>query len=424
MSSPKKPMRLALLIPLDILLIASCSLTFSYFHHVRPKSLENDPAKLQQAYIPEGNQYGNVTTAASSDMGTDITTLLSGMTAKTSAVSGETTTGKATDKTDATGGETTDTKDARGTDASSESGEAQQQHGGSTAHTTATKSNGSTRASQSAGTSKASQSTTTTTTTTQLQPDLSGWGYKWPDVFSLGNEVEITENSYRSHDICINIETRNVGESVAYIADIYIRYIENFKSAFAQDQYGKNIVENQAAMAQRNGAVLAVNGDYYGIRDTGIIVRNYNLYRDTIKGELCGIYYDGTVVNYFKDGLDLNAAMQSGLYQTMTFGPYLIMDGVARTNIISAVTEINPRTGFGYYEPGHYCFIVVDGRQDGYSIGMTLDDYTQLFAELGCVNAYNLDGGQSSEMIFNGNVYNRPYNGGRPTSDIFFIGER
>lgn len=423
MSSPKKPMRLALLIPLDILLIASCSLSFSYFHHVRPQSLENDPAKLQQAFIPDGNQYGNVTTAPLSADGTDITTLISGMTSKTTAANGETTTGGTTDSEDVTGEETTGDSKSKGTDTSAAGGDSHTQQGGTDAHTTASKVNGTT---QSAGTSKTTRTstTTTTTTTTQLQPDLNGWGYKWPDVFRLDNEVEITENSYRSHDVCVNIETRNVGASVAYIADIYIRYIENFKSAFAQDTFGKNIVENQVAMAQRNNAILAVNGDYYGIRDTGVIVRNYTLFRNETKGELCGIYYDGTVTNYFKDGMDVETALQSGLYQTMTFGPYLIMDGVARTNIVSAVTEINPRTGFGYYEPGHYCFIVVDGRQDGYSVGMTLDEYTQLFAELGCVNAYNLDGGQSSEMIFNGNVYNRPYNGGRSTSDIFFIGER
>lgn len=409
MSKPKKPMHLALMIPLDIALLAVCILSFAYFHHVKPQSLESDPSKLPQANIPTGNQYGSQTTAPLTSDSTDLTTLLSELTAKTEAT-GTDLTAVGSDTDTQTGSETTgvSTDGSAGSDTTGSSDASASAESQSSLTTTST----------------TSATTTTTTTTTALEYDLSGWGYKWPDRFRADYEVEITENSYRSHDISINVETRNVGSSVAYIADIYIRYIENFKSAFANDQYGKNIVENTQSMAQRHNAVLAVNGDYYGIRDTGVIVRNYTLYRDTPKGELCGIYYDGTVVNYFKDALDVHYALDCGLYQTMTFGPYLIMDGNVRTNIVSAVTETNPRTGFGYYEPGHYCFIVVDGRQSGYSDGLTLDEYAQLFASLGCTNAYNLDGGQSSMMIFHNNVYNRPYNGGRSTSDIFFIAER
>lgn len=401
MASPKKPMHLAALIPLDIALIASCSLTFSYFHHVRPRTLENDPSKLQQAYIPE-NQYG---TSQASSVQT-ITTLTSSLTELLSTTGTDytiaaTETGDIT-MSDGTAAETTAVTDE--TTPNDSNAESSVQSQSATVKTTAS-------------------STTTTTTTTAPQPDLSGWGYKWPDVFSLGNEVEITDMSYKSHNMSINIESRQVGDSVAYIADVYIRYIDNFQSAFANEEYGKNLIEWPRDIAERHNAVFAVNGDYYGIRDNGVIVRNYTLYRDTPRGELCGIFYDGTVRNYLKNDFDVADAMQNGLYQTMTFGPYLIMDDYVRTNIVSAVTETNPRTGFGYYEPGHYCFVVVDGRQEGYSMGLTLDEYAALFADLGCHSAYNLDGGQSSVMLLNGREINHPYNGGRATSDIFYLAE-
>lgn len=405
MASPKKPMRLALMIPLDIALFAVCILSFSYFHHVRPQTLENDPNKLLQASIPTTNPYGTQTTPISGTTATRLTP--PEITTLPTTSDAEVTTSNTMDGTTASTDQTGITVDTSvSTPQQSESTPQTPQSNGSGSPPTTP------------------PITSTTTTTTVLEYDLSGWGYKFYDRFSLGNDIEITENSYRSHDIAFTIETRNVGNSVAYIADIYIRYIDNFQSAFAKDEYGKNIVERPESIAARHNAVLAVNGDYYGIRDTGVIVRNYTLYRDTPKGELCGIYYDGTVVNYFKDSFDLNAAMANGLYQTMTFGPYLIMDGNVRTNIVSAVTETNPRTGFGYYEPGHYCFVVVDGRQSGYSEGMTLDEYAQLFADLGCPNAYNLDGGQSSMMLFDDRVYNQPYKGGRSTSDIFFLAER
>ena len=84
---------------------------------------------------------------------------------------------------------------------------------------------------------------------------------------------------------------------------------------------------------------------------------------------------------------------------------------------------MNPRTAIGYYEPGHYCFVVVDGRQSGYSAGMRIERFARLFADLGCTAAYNLDGGRSSVMSFNGSFINHPYLNGRNAGDILLIRE-
>ena len=55
---------------------------------------------------------------------------------------------------------------------------------------------------------------------------------------------------------------------------------------------------------------------------------------------------------------------------------------------------------------------------------MTLQQLSQLFYRLGCAAAYNLDGGQSSEMVFLDGFVNQPYKGGRSVSDIVFIADR
>ena len=89
----------------------------------------------------------------------------------------------------------------------------------------------------------------------------------------------------------------------------------------------------------------------------------------------------------------------------------------------SSVTSVNPRSAVGYYEPGHYCFVVVDGRQKGYSKGMTMSELSQLFFDLGCTVAYNLDGGKSAEMVFMGETVSQPFEGGRSTSDILYIAD-
>ena len=78
----------------------------------------------------------------------------------------------------------------------------------------------------------------------------------------------------------------------------------------------------------------------------------------------------------------------------------------------------NPRSAIGYFAPGHYCFVVVDGRQKGYSEGMSLDELASTLASLGCQTAYNLDGGATAMMVFQGKLVNQPTNGGRTSSDI------
>ena len=72
----------------------------------------------------------------------------------------------------------------------------------------------------------------------------------------------------------------------------------------------------------------------------------------------------------------------------------------------------------------HFVFVVVDGRSAGYSNGITMTDFAQLFVDLGAQVAYNLDGGGSSQMVFNGSLVNNPLGKTkeRGTSDILWIG--
>ena len=90
----------------------------------------------------------------------------------------------------------------------------------------------------------------------------------------------------------------------------------------------------------------------------------------------------------------------------------------------SRIISANPRTAIGYYEPGHYCFVLVDGRQEGYSRGMLLPELAKVFEELGCQRAYNLDGGGSAVMTFLHERYSRQSNGAdRPLGDLLLITE-
>ena len=85
------------------------------------------------------------------------------------------------------------------------------------------------------------------------------------------------------------------------------------------------------------------------------------------------------------------------------------------------VAARNPRSAIGYYEPGHYCFLVVDGRQKGYSYGINMENLSRLFYELGCSVAYNLDGGATAVMANESGMLNRQTDTDRLCSDILYI---
>jgi len=237
--------------------------------------------------------------------------------------------------------------------------------------------------------------------------------------------VVVTENSYSSPDISITVTENSLGRTTYYLADIYVRDITCFQSALARDTYGSGFRDSIEDMALLNNALLAVNGDYYGNTNEGVVIRNGVIYRaNRTDCDVCVLYYDGTMRVMPGSSFSVEDAIAQGAWQAWTFGPALLdLDGSVLTSFSSTgrIISANPRTAIGYYEPGHYCMIVVDGR--GESAGISLPDLSQLFYDLGCQAAYNLDGGNSSIMVWNNQVINEPSGGGRESSDALLIAE-
>ena len=237
--------------------------------------------------------------------------------------------------------------------------------------------------------------------------------------------VVVTENSYSSPDISITVTEETVGRATYYLADIYVRDITCFRSALADDTYGSGFRDSIPDMALLNRALLAVNGDYYGNTNEGVVIRNGVIYRaNPTDCDVCVLYYDGTMRVMPGSSFSVEEAVQDGAWQAWTFGPALLdTDGSVLTSFSSTgrIISANPRTAIGYYEPGHYCLVVVDGR--GESAGITLPDLSELFHSLGCTAAYNLDGGNSSVMVWQNAVVNNPSGGGRESSDALLIAE-
>lgn len=218
-----------------------------------------------------------------------------------------------------------------------------------------------------------------------------------------------------------------------YVADVKLSNASNLLSAFAKDKFGQNIIEYTSTIATNNNAIFAINGDYYGFRDDGIVIRNGVIYRDEPARIGLAFYKDGSMKVYDETQTSAKELLAAGVLNTLSFGPALIENSVIPTGLSSVEIDTNignhsiqgsqPRTGVGIIDENHFVFIIVDGRSAGYSKGVTLTEFAQIFKDLGCTNAYNIDGGGSSTMYFRGRVVNNPLgkNQERGVSDILFI---
>ncbi|MBE5858691.1 MAG: glycosyltransferase [Butyrivibrio sp.] len=213
-----------------------------------------------------------------------------------------------------------------------------------------------------------------------------------------------------------------------YVADVKLSSAQYLKTAFANDTYGKNVTATTSSIAEDNDAILAINGDYYGVQESGYVIRNGIVYRDTPNGSdvLC-IYADGTMGIVNDNEYSAEELVEMGVWQAFSFGPALIENGtvaVDESDEVGKAMASNPRTAIGLIDSNHFVFVVSDGRTEE-SEGLSLYELANFMDSLGVKTAYNLDGGGSSTMYFNGYVVNNPTSSGsikeRSVSDIIYI---
>lgn len=237
--------------------------------------------------------------------------------------------------------------------------------------------------------------------------------------------IQITQHNwtYKKHALAFYVVHATVSEP------------EQLRAAFARDMYHKTYTEDTRSIAERNGAILAVNGDYYNHKnDIGVIIRNGELYRDRkCSRDLLWIDREGAlhvILKSEREGEQGASLLEQGAVQAFEFGPALVRDGVAldlpESYFLSMNDDIRePRTAIGWVDGLHYVFVVADGRRSGWSDkGMTLLELQSVLASEGCQVGYNLDGGGSATLYFNGEVINQPSGGSqRKVSDIVLLRE-
>lgn len=242
-----------------------------------------------------------------------------------------------------------------------------------------------------------------------------------------------TANSYTDEHIALTLSTVRRHSTTVYIVDIQTDDPLYLRTALAQNMYGRNITQKTSSMAAEHGAIFAINGDYYGARTDGFVVRNGTLYRSTKSSSASGqaliMNTEGNFSVLNESQTTRDELIAAHPLHAWSFGPALVIDGQISVTASSEVIQYsssNPRTGIGQIGVGHYVCIVSDGRLPN-EAGLTLVELAEEFDALGCTYAYNLDGGGSSTMWFNGKIINQPVNSGstiseRSVSDCVYLG--
>lgn len=181
--------------------------------------------------------------------------------------------------------------------------------------------------------------------------------------------------------------------------------------------------ERTSSMAQRHNALAAINGDYFSSGTTedhipqGISVHEGYLIPKSghVPGRLSWVMKNdlSSVIDVFANGYPYTAP--SWMIAAASGGPRLVRDGaisIENTSGLPSAYSLNPRTGMGVSQDGKRLILaVVDGRQTGFSLGMTGVELGQLLIEMGAWNAMNFDSGGSSTFYLDGAVRNRPSDG-------------
>lgn len=231
---------------------------------------------------------------------------------------------------------------------------------------------------------------------------------------------QLNEHFYVKDDLKVKLVETRTSNQHYWVAEVVSSETTPLKGAMANDTYnGKK--EAISSMAKRLGAVLAVNASGFYAKTNkpmGTVVRNGELVSidPAYTGEILSLKSDGnlnfTTINSEEEFNNLD------IEQTFTFGPILVRDSQA-TQLND--TSRHPRTAIGQLDDNRYVIVVAEGRMEG-ADGMTLGELQQLFLNLGCKTAYNLDGGGSTTLYFQGKLINTPSDGNeRSVVDMIYF---
>lgn len=234
---------------------------------------------------------------------------------------------------------------------------------------------------------------------------------------------------YRSSTLSVKINKKQNYSSVYWVARIKTSNPRQLRSAMSYGTYGGSRQLTSQAVSS-NGGIIGINGSAFSYSTgqpspLGMCIKNGKIYGNYATSyTTMAVKNDGTMFTP-PMGLWGQSLLDMGVKDTYNFGPVLINNGIAAPldmQNFSLTSYKDPRTVVGMVRPNDYVILVADGRRSGYSLGL---DHYEMIAELqrqGCRYAYNLDGGGSTTLYYDGKVLNRPSDGAeRPCADFLYF---
>jgi exopolysaccharide biosynthesis protein len=168
-------------------------------------------------------------------------------------------------------------------------------------------------------------------------------------------------------------------------------------------------IENGALVAINAGGFADIDGASNGGTPTGTVIKNGKIIYTGVPtgwpGGLIGFNNDNVLVLTTDNA---NDAIKNGMKDAVEFGPFLVVNGKKAITKGNGGSGISPRTAIAQRKDGIVLLFIIDGRQPGYSIGISLAELTDLVYKYGAYNAANLDGGASTTLVVDKKLYNKP----------------
>ncbi|MGG4551989.1 phosphodiester glycosidase family protein [Paenibacillus humicus] len=238
------------------------------------------------------------------------------------------------------------------------------------------------------------------------------------------------KETIKSERIILELYKVNPGNYKGYAVKVKLKSPEAMKMTLGGDKLGGSETTKQAV--SRYGAVAGINAG--GFADSK--GKRYPLSTTMLNGK----YLNGFEPSYkdlFFVGMDKNGKLIGGKFKDKaqldrlepsfgaSFVPILLKDGQKTAIPLKWQTSPlrAPRTVIGNYKDDQLIILVIDGYNENGNSGATLQELQDKLYNMGVVNAYNLDGGGSSSLVWNGKVINNPSDGQLrpvPTHFLFF----
>ena len=283
----------------------------------------------------------------------------------------------------------------------------------------------------------------TTAMTTMHHQYLAKWFYSSKTIEKVMDKNKVVENTEKIDTSLVEVYDENTITSVyknvydrqvlehekgepykyfkidgysfdAYMVAIYdpskIKVVHT-KYLWEDGQYLTDMArENNALVAINGGAFVDINGLSNGADPKGILIKDGQIINSSRNrdhgGGIIGFTNDNKL---FLGDISAEEAIQNGIRDAVEFGPFLVVNGNPSFIQGNGGYGIHPRTAIGQRKDGVVLFLVIDGRRID-SMGAGMKDLTDIMVKYGAYNAANLDGGNSSVLVINNEIVNRPIN--------------